>query len=107
VCCVCVCVCVAQGEIKDIKLVQITTRARGTKMPFWRAYMLGCCYFRQYAIVPGIVLSVPVLVMFDGGSAKNIALNTVGALFLLSVSRNGLFEPFVYIDEHFTKTGSG
>ena len=85
------CVCVTQGEIKDIKLVQITTRARGTKMPIWRAYMLGCCYFRQYAIVPCIVISVPVLVMFDGGSAKNIALNTVGALFLLSAD-NEAFE---------------
>ena len=82
---------VAQGEIKDIKLVQITTRARSTGMSFWRAYMLGCCFFRQYAIVPCIVISVPVLVLFDGGSAKNIALNTVGALFLLSAD-NEAFE---------------
>lgn len=66
-----------QGELKDIKLVQITTFDRGGDLPFWRTYLLAVCIFRQYVIVPTACISVPMLVLFDGGSAKNIALNTV------------------------------
>jgi hypothetical protein len=66
-----------QGELKDIKLVQITTFDRGGDLPFWRTYLLAVCILRQYVIVPTACISVPMLVLFDGGSAKNIALNTV------------------------------
>ena len=33
--------------------------------------------------------------------------NTEGSIARLPVSKNGLFEPFLHKNEHFTKTGSG
>lgn len=73
------------AELRDVKLCEITIRARGDKFPMWRGFLLFVCTVRQYVVIPCIGISVPALVLYDGGAAKNIALNTVGCLFLLAI----------------------
>ena len=54
----------------------------------WRAFLLFLSVGRQYGVVPLLAISVPMLVIIDGGAAKDIAFNTVAALFLLQVCRS-------------------
>ena len=58
----------------------------------WRVFMLYLNAIRRFAVVPLLATTVPVLVMFDSSNAKDIGLNTVGALFLLAVDN----EAFAY-----------
>lgn len=51
----------------------------------WRIFLLVLNALRRCAVVPLLASGVPILVLFDAANAKDMALNTVGALFLLSV----------------------
>jgi hypothetical protein len=44
---------------------------------------------------------------FAAAIEGNTSLNMIEILGPTSVSKNGLFEPFIYKNDHFTKTGSG
>eukprot|EP01046_Picozoa_sp_COSAG06_P009196 COSAG06_NODE_477_length_15216_cov_133.572402_2_plen_653_part_00 len=51
----------------------------------WRIFLLATNVLRRFAVVPMLAAAVPFLVLYDSANAKDIALNTVGALFLLQV----------------------
>ena len=58
----------------------------------WRVFLLVTNALRRFAVVPLLASAVPILVLYDSANAKDMALNTVGALFLLSVDN----EAFAY-----------
>ena len=58
----------------------------------WRVFLLATNALRRFAVVPLLASAVPFLVLYDSANAKDMALNTVGALFLLSVDN----EAFAY-----------
>lgn len=58
----------------------------------WRVFLLATNALRRFSVVPLLSAAVPMLVLFDVANAKDMALNTVGALFLLSVDN----EAFAY-----------
>jgi hypothetical protein len=63
----------------------------------WRIFLLFLNAVRRFAIVPTVAATVPISVLYDSSNAKDMALNTVGALFLLMVDN----EAFAYaLPEH-------
>ena len=63
----------------------------------WRIFLFFLNAVRRYAVVPQLAATVPIYVLYDSSNAKDMALNAVGALFILMVDN----EAFAYgLPEH-------
>ena len=75
------------GELRDIKLCQITFEQRnGAGAPLWvRGLLFMLIAVRQYTFLPYLVHIVAMLVMHRGSDAISICFNAVAVLFLLDI----------------------
>jgi hypothetical protein len=75
------------GELRDIKLCQITFAQRGgANAPMWvRSLLFVLIAVRQYTFLPYLVHIVAMLVMHRGSDAISICFNAVAVLFLLDI----------------------
>jgi hypothetical protein len=51
----------------------------------WRIFLLGLNALRRFSVIPMLAATVSVLVLWDSSNSKDMALNVVGALFLLQI----------------------
>ena len=74
------------GELKDIELCSMAVAHAGDKLSKgWRlalGFLLG---MRRWVFLPALVANVPMLVIFKGGDALSVCLNTVAILFLCDI----------------------
>ena len=74
------------GELKDIELCSMAVAHAGDNLSKgWRlalGFLLG---MRRWVFLPTLVLNVPFLVLFKGGDALSVCLNTVAILFLCDI----------------------
>ena len=74
------------GELKDIELCSMAVAHAGDKLSKgWRlalGFLLG---MRRWVFLPALVVSVPFLVLYKGGDALSVCLNTVAILFLCDI----------------------
>ena len=82
------------GELRDIKLCEITFAAHGgaDASPWVRRYMFTLLAVRTYAFIPVLVHVAAMLVLHRGSDAISVCFNGVAILFLLDVDVY-LFEP--------------
>ena len=75
------------GELRDIKLCQLTFQQRdGRHAPGWvRGVLFVLVALRQYAFLPWLIHIVSMLVMHRGSDAINICFNALAVLFLLDI----------------------
>ena len=76
------------AEMRDCMLVEVALRDVSERREVsrgWRYAIGGLNFARYYIFLPNVVLSVAELVLNDGGTVKNVCLNTVAVLFLLEV----------------------
>ena len=73
------------GELRDIKLCQLTFEQRdGASAPAWvRGVLFALIALRQYAFLPNVVHIVAMLVIHRGSDAISICFNALAVLFLL------------------------
>ena len=74
------------GELKDIELCSMAVAHAGDKLSKgWRRALSFLLWMRRWVFLPGLVISVPTLVLFKGGDALSVCLNTVAILFLCDI----------------------
>eukprot|EP01048_Picozoa_sp_COSAG05_P000126 COSAG05_NODE_3_length_51333_cov_129.132080_26_plen_509_part_00 len=75
------------GELRDIKLCQLTFEQRdGHSAPGWiRAVLFVLVALRQYSFLPNVVHIVAMLIMHRGSDAISICFNALAVLFLLDI----------------------
>jgi hypothetical protein len=71
------------GELKDIELCQKQLRDQRDKVIGWRKALVFLAYVRKWSFLPGLQLTVPALIVTEGGGALSTCLNTVAILFLV------------------------
>ena len=76
----------AVGELKDIELCSMAVAHAGDKLSKgWRLALGFLLWMRRWAFLPGLVTTVPALVLAKGGDALSVCLNTVAILFLCDI----------------------
>jgi hypothetical protein len=97
------------GELRDIKLCQLTFEQRnGPESPGWvRAVLFILIALRQYAFLPMVTHIVAMLVMHRGSDAISICFNALAVLFLLDID-TALFQFWVpeRVREHMEEFGA-
>eukprot|EP01043_Picozoa_sp_COSAG02_P047990 COSAG02_NODE_4662_length_5119_cov_2.425299_2_plen_612_part_00 len=74
------------GELKDIELCSMAVAHAGDKLSKgWRLALGFLLWMRRWLFLPTLVLTAPMLVMFKGGDALSVCLNTVATLFLCDI----------------------
>ena len=74
------------GELKDIRLCAIAIAHADTKLnQGWRLALGFLVWLRRWVFLPSLVMTMPVLVLYKGGDALSICLNTVALLFLCDI----------------------
>ena len=74
------------GELKDIELCSMAVAHAGDRLSKgWRLALRFLLWMRRWCFLPFLVIDVPVLVMFKGGDALSVCLNTVAILFLCDI----------------------
>ena len=74
------------GELRDIELCSIAVAHAGDRLSKgWQLGLKFLLWARRWFFLPSLVLSVPTLVLFKGGDALNVCLNTVAILFLCDI----------------------
>ena len=80
------------GELKDIELCSMAVAHAGDKLSKgWRLALGFLLWMRRWVFLPSLVTTVPILVLFKGGDALSVCLNTVAILFLCDID-NIFFE---------------
>ena len=83
------------SELRDIKLCELAVEASDANIG-WRVAMEVLQSFRQYGMVPGMTMIIPMLIHDKGANPLALCLNTVAILFLLELDnqiyQNGLPE---------------
>ena len=78
--------CTVVGELKDIELCSIAVAHAGDKLSKgWRLALGFLLWMRRWVFLPTLVMNVPILVLFKGGDALSVCLNTVAILFLCDI----------------------
>ena len=74
------------GELKDIELCSMAVAHAGDKLSKgWRLALGFLLWMRRWVFLPTLVTNVPALVLFKGGDALSVCLNTVAILFLCDI----------------------
>ena len=74
------------GERKDITLCSLGIQHAGDKLSLaWRLGLRLLGVFRKFTFLPGLVSTVPILVIYRGGDALSVCLNTVAVLFMCEI----------------------
>ena len=82
------------SEIKDIKLCLLVmehSKALGTNATCWEVAVRIHCGIRRYCFLPGLVATIPSLVMLKGADALSICLNSIAVLFITDVD-NAIYD---------------
>ena len=74
------------GELKDIELCSMAVAHAGDKLSKgWRLALGFLLWMRRWVFLPALVTTVPFLVLYKGGDALSVCLNTVAILFLCDI----------------------
>lgn len=74
------------GELKDIELCSMAVAHAGDKLSKgWRLALGFLLWMRRWVFLPALVQTVPTLVLYKGGDALSICLNTVAILFMCDI----------------------
>eukprot|EP01052_Picozoa_sp_SAG31_P026475 SAG31_NODE_2400_length_5775_cov_2.602185_2_plen_466_part_00 len=75
----------ASGELKDILLCDLAASRAQTMSSGSNRLMSALSGCRRWVVLPAMVSAIPQLVLFRGGDALSIALNTIAVLFLCEI----------------------
>jgi hypothetical protein len=74
------------GELKDIELCSMAVAHAGDKLSKgWWLALRFVLWMRRWVFLPILVVNVPFLVLYKGGDALSVCLNTVAILFLCDI----------------------
>eukprot|EP01045_Picozoa_sp_COSAG04_P010169 COSAG04_NODE_615_length_11914_cov_12.688447_10_plen_512_part_00 len=74
------------GELKDIEICSMAVAHAGDRLSKgWRLALGFLLWMRRWLFLPGLVMNVPALVLYKGGDALSVCLNTVAILFLCDI----------------------
>eukprot|EP01051_Picozoa_sp_SAG22_P006936 SAG22_NODE_470_length_10142_cov_13.947227_10_plen_456_part_00 len=74
------------GELKDIELCSMAVAHAGDKLSKgWRLALGFLLWMRRWVFLPPLVMNVHGLVLYKGGDALSICLNTVAILFMCDI----------------------
>ena len=80
--------CVLAAEIRDVKLCEssLCGRKGGTFSAQWRRAFYGLGVLRQYALIPAVARTLPLLTLLSGGDSRSVIAHTIPAMFVLHLS---------------------
>jgi len=74
------------GELKDIQLCSMAVAHVGGKLSKgWRLALGFLLWMRRWVFLPALVVNAPMLVVWKGGDALSVCLNTIAILFLCDI----------------------
>ena len=73
-------------ELRDIRLAHYCVKASEAEIPpGWLRGLAFLGFVRRFVFVPMLVVAAVFLVIFDGGDAKSVCMNTVALLFMADI----------------------